>query len=150
MKNTIIILVLLFINSPALFAGSSSVDPSNTFGNPGTIARDSLVDISYKMINNKVYFKLTMINESKDGFYSMVREFGDGRVESVDIRQMNANMINVPLLYCFVDEEIPSVDFTYVLRRISDEVTEVSRWNYCSTNDEICPVESIFGQLAIH
>ncbi|MFT6243740.1 MAG: hypothetical protein ACJA0U_002195 [Salibacteraceae bacterium] len=141
MKNTIIILALLFINSPALFAGSSSVDPSNSFGDTGTIKRDSMVDISYKMINNKVYFKLTMINESKDGFYSMVREFGDGRFESVDIRKINANMISIPLLYCFVDEEIPSEDFKYVLRRISDEVTEVSRWDYCSTNYEICPVE---------
>lgn len=150
MKNSILILAFLFVSLPALFAASNLTDPVNDLGNPNSVKRDSMVGLSCQMVNNVVYFKLKMFNESKDGFYSMVREFSDGSFESVDIRQMNANTINLPILYCFVDREIPSVDFTYVLRRMSDEITEVSRWDYCSTNKEICPVESIDNQLASH
>ena len=148
MKNTILIFGFLFIGLPVLFASSNITDSINDGGNPNSLKRDSMVSLSYKLVNDVAYFKLKMINESKDGFYTMVREFSDGSFESVDVRQMNANMINIPLLYCFVDKELPSVDFTYVLRRMSDEITEISRWYYCSANDEICPVESIQDQLA--
>ena len=79
------------------------------------------------------------MNESRDGYYSMVREFKNGTFESVDIRQMVANEINQPILYCFVDKEVPGVDFTYVLIRISDSTQEVKRWNYCAETGVICP-----------
>ena len=80
-----------------------------------------------------------MLNESKDGFYSMVKEHANGEFESVDVRQMVANTINSPLLYSFSDEAISDMDVTYVLYRISDETIEVQRWKYCVNEKQLCP-----------
>ena len=148
MKSSILIFAFLFVGLPSLYASSILTDAINDSGNPDLLKRDSMVGLSYKMVNNVVYFKLKMLNESKDGFYSMVREFSDGSFESVDVRQTNANTVNVPILYCFIDKKVPSVDFTYVLRRISNEITEVSRWDYCSVKKQVCPVEPLEDQLA--
>lgn len=138
MKNAILIFALLFTSSTQLFAGSSSISPFDSVEVQFDLKRDSMVDLSYRVIDRTVYFKLKMMNESKNGFYSMVREFKDGSFESVDIRQMVANEINQPIMYCFVDNAIPVVDFTYVLVRISDSTEEISRWSYCAETGQIC------------
>jgi hypothetical protein len=136
MKNALIIFALLFTSSTPLFAGSSF--PSDSVDVQFNLKRDSMVDLTYRLIDRSVYFKLKMLNESQNGFYSMVREFNDGSFESVDIRQMVANEINQPIMYCFVDKAIPVVNFTYVLMRISNETEEVSRWSYCAETGQIC------------
>ncbi|NRA12579.1 MAG: hypothetical protein HRT57_11550, partial [Crocinitomicaceae bacterium] len=115
------------------------IDPTDI---PVVSQRDSMVELSFRMIESNIYFKLKMLNETKNGYYSMVRVFEDGSSESVDIRQMVANEINQPILYCFTDEEVPTVDFTYVLVRITAEYKEVKRWNYCATTKLICPQNS--------
>lgn len=139
MKNSLIIFALLVIGSPSLFAGSNSISSNDPVDLQSSSKRDSIVDLSCRMLDKNIYFKLKMMNESRDGYYSMVREFKNGTFEPVDIRKMVANEINQPILYCFVDKEVPGVDFTYVLIRISDSTQEVMRWNYCAETDVICP-----------
>lgn len=149
MKTALLIFALFVTGSPSLLAGSNSVSPVDPVNVESGIKRDSLVDVSYRMIDSAVYFKLLMMNDSKDGYYSMIRVFDDGRFESVDIRQMIANEINQPILYCFVDKALPLVDFTYILLRIADNTEEIKRWSYCAETGNICD-EPTLDLLAIH
>ncbi len=38
--------------------------------------------------------------------------------------------INQPILYCFLEKELPSVDTEYTLTRITNEAIIVSKWIY--------------------
>jgi len=134
MRKFTYIFALLIFTAPLSFAENGDSTQVTT-----SLDRDKQVSLEGKVSHNIVYFKLLMLNESKDGFYSMVKEHANGEFESVDVRQMVANTINSPLLYSFSDEAISDMDVTYVLYRISDETIEVQRWKYCVNEKQLCP-----------
>ena len=140
MKKFTYTLVLMLITTTLTLAGNGDKTPIKDKEAPeSTVStRDKQVSLSAKCVNNVVYLKLRMLNESKSGFYSLVREFADGTFESVGVREIVANNINTPLLYSFMDNEVPDMDVNYVLYRITDESVEVKRWNYCATNQQLC------------
>ena len=126
-KNLILIIILSF--SPALFGKIERAAPTNTLESK-PIVRDTLISVTARHYENSNYFQLKMLNESKAGFYSMVRIYADGTIESVAIKSITVNTINQPLLYCFADKKTPNVNFTYALYRISDKNEIVQLWHY--------------------
>ncbi len=107
------------------------------------VERDIQVDLSVRVIEGNVYFKLLMLNESKSGFYSLVKENVDGTMESVGVKEIGVNTINQPLMYCFVDKNVTSL-VSYRLVRISQEVESVKTWNCNEIGTGICQGEELF------
>lgn len=140
MKKFIYTLALIISTATVSIAGDGSTDSS---GVDDQFKRDVQVSLTGKYIQDMVYFNLRMLNESKDGFYSMVKEYANGEFVSVDVRQMIANTINSPLLYSFSDEEVPLEDVTYILYRISDNTVEVDRWVYCAHEKKLCDADPL-------
>lgn len=103
------------------------------------IKGEKIVGVKTRVLEGRVYFNLTMLNEEKESVYSLVRQFEDGSFTSVDLRFGVKNSINTPLLYCFVDKEVPKIDFIYCLYRISDKTTTIQKWHYCASDKELCP-----------
>ena len=81
MKKFTYILALLIFTAPLSFAENGDSTQVTT-----SLERDKQVSLEGKVARNIVYFKLLMLNESKDGFYSMVKEHANGEFESVDVR----------------------------------------------------------------
>jgi hypothetical protein len=137
MKKFTAILALLILTC----SFTIEITPVNAiFTEMQSLERDRQVSLTAKLVSDHVYFNLKMLNESETGFYSMVREFTNGEVESVDSRQMVANTIDTPLLYSFIEEELPENDVTYVLYRIASETTVVQKWNYSSADHKLSTV----------
>ncbi len=120
-------------------AWSTTIEAPADTNEVAGMERDVQVDLTHRIHEGNIYFKLLMLNESQSGFYSMVKYFENGDYASVDVRQMVANTINQPLMYSFTDEDVPREDVTYVLYRIAEGTEEVGRWNYCSTEHTLCP-----------
>lgn len=132
--------IALFFAVAVLGLSTAFTDNTNTtIDEP--IEIDKQVSLTGKYMNDVVYFKLLMLNESKDGVYSMVKKFKDGTMESIGIRYFHANSINVPLMYSFMDKDLSKVDVTYELYRISDESQLVQSWNYCADQKTLCEGE---------
>ena len=140
MKKIVVIISMMLLVAPMAFSGHETVAVVNDNGTP-TLERDKLISLSGRFLNEKIYFKLTMLNESQGGVYTLMREYSDEKVEMVDFKTITTNMINSPLLYCFVDEKIPNTDFMYVLYRKSNENKQIAKWQYCSDLKELCPEE---------
>lgn len=147
-KNTLLVIVLSLIISPALFGETETTDPTIK-SETTTIERDKLISVTGRHYENSNYFKLKMLNESKAGFYSMVRIYPDGRIESVEIKNITVNTINKPLLYCFVDKQTPNVDFTYALYRISNENEIVQLWNYYAAEKTIMKYSEVTSPILV-
>jgi hypothetical protein len=148
MKKLILIQFVLFLGTTQVFSAELITNEGkNPYDHGKVIIVEKQVSVDARLINDRVYFRLVMLNEEKKSAYSLVREYENGTFESVEVRFGHKNEINLPLLYCFVDEEIPTVDFTYTLYRISDETKIVQRWNYCANEKEICSLEHL--QLAV-
>lgn len=106
------------------------------------IQRDIQVELSTRVIEGEIYFKLLMLNESKPGFYSLVKEYADGTFESVEMKEIAVNTINQPLMYCFADKS-KSAPTKYKLLRISNEVEYIKTWHCSELGEGIC-VDEIF------
>ncbi len=119
-KNTLLSIILLI--SVSLTAGNMDSLKKET-------KRDIQVELSARVIEGNVYFKLLMLNESKPGFYSLVKEYADGTFESVGLKEIGVNTINQPLMYCFVDKS-KSIPVKYTLSRISHEVETLKTWDF--------------------
>ena len=127
-KQTSVLLFSLMIS----FSGYSISVDSNR------VERDVQKSISAKVVGDKIYFNLTMLNESVPGVYSLVKTFQDGTSESVGIKEVAVNTIGQPLLYSFVDENKSDELVSYDLIRISLEAETVETWQYCPKEDRIC------------
>jgi hypothetical protein len=145
-KNILFAIVISMFFSPVCHGEKETTDPAKK-SEATAIERDKLISVTGRHFENNNYFKLKMLNESKAGFYSMVRIYPDGKIESVEIKNITVNTINKPLLYCFVDKQTPNVDFTYALYRISSENEIVQLWNYYAAEKTImkysevtCPI----------
>jgi hypothetical protein len=115
-----ILLSILMLSTLSLTAGNMDSLKLET-------KRDVQVELSARVIEGEVYFKLLMLNESKPGFYSLVKEYADGTFESVGLKEIGVNTINQPLMYCFVDKS-KSIPVKYKLSRISNEVETLKTW----------------------
>ena len=144
MKKVILIQFVLFLGTTQVFSTELITNEVKNPYDHGKVAiAEKQVSLDARIIKDQVYFRLVMLNEEKESAYSLVREYENGTIESVEVRFGHKNEINSPLLYCFVDEEIPTVDFTYTLYRISDETKIVQKWNYCAKEKEICSMEHL-------
>ena len=146
MKNKVLILILFSLSlSPAF---SNINEPENgLFENEKQVGKtDVTLNASANLTNGITYFELSVLNESKEGFYALKREYTDGRFVSVQFSKINTNTDNSPVIYHFKDEKISQEDFTYVLLRIVPESREfevIKRWDYCYDKNEICPMDDL-------
>lgn len=139
MKAIINILTILFLSVP-MFSFAHNGEPED---GKEINSRDQQVELTWAVAEDRLYFKLNMLNESKDGFYALVKlDQTNGEFESIDITQMTANTINKPIMYSLVDKNIPDEDAVYVLYRVTDDKEEVQSWRYCSQERSLCPWEA--------
>jgi len=136
--TTLSTIFILMIISSSSFAVTSDYSVSDT---SKVIQRDVEKSLTAKVIGDKIYFKLTMLNESKPGMYSLVKTYADGTFESIGIKDIAVNTINQPLLYSFVEENKSDVNVSYDLIRISFNVEPVESWQYCPLQDKVCTSE---------
>lgn len=90
------------------------------------------------------FFEIEIESETEDVFYSLKREFADGRFETVQTIKISSIIPDdneMPNFYSFEDENIPNEDFTYMLMRIapkSNSFNVLQRWDYCSVSHSLC------------
>lgn len=120
------------------FSSAHAGNEGDNIDEPNQIERDKQAGISARCVQGAAYFKLLMLNESKDGVYTLVKEFPNGEKETLGVRYINANTIDSPLMYSFVDNELSDEDVIYVLYRITDETVVVRYWQYCSDEKALC------------
>ncbi|MFT5859351.1 MAG: hypothetical protein ACI865_001452 [Flavobacteriaceae bacterium] len=137
MKNSIKISITAFVIGISFMSAGQYTKSSISSIQKTSI--DQQVSVSAKLINRTVYFKLLMQNETKDGVYSLVREYTDGSFEFVGYKSITPNDINQPLLYCLKDNHIPSRNFTYILYRITCKSEVVAEWTYDADERSIVP-----------
>ena len=149
MKNSIKVSIAAFVISISFMSNaqykrsdSYSIQKSDSYSFQKS-SIDEQVSVSAKLVNETVYFKLLMQNETKDGVYSLVRLYSGGSFEFVGYKNIVPNDIDQPLLYCLKDNEIPSDDFTYVLYRITSESEIVATWEYNTEKQSIAPVTKV-------
>lgn len=127
--------------STVLFLMMISISGFSTNLDTNNVERNIQADLTARVVEDKIYFNLSMLNESKPGVYSLVKTFSDGTFESVGIKDIAVNTINQPLLYSFVDDNKSDENVSYDLIRISLEVETVESWQYCPIEDRICNCE---------
>jgi len=88
------------------------------------------ISLTVRVLNDKAYFNLVMMNESKNGDYSLIRHNQDGSVTSIGLKRIIKNNINLPIQYSFVDKDLSDDYAFYELIRITNEVEHVQRWSY--------------------
>jgi len=139
MKNIAAILTLLILTS-------SFTSQYNTNGAiipvVSKIARDKKLNLTAKILMDKLYFNLTMLNESKTGVYLIIRKFPDGTIEYVDSRQMLENTTNTPILYSFIEKCLPAQNVEYILYRGALESTIVQKWEH---NSKLNLLEEVYA-----
>ncbi len=145
MKKVFLLYLILIVGtsqgfSSLLFVGNDQAPDSVKAEAVPENELDKIVSIKARYFENRIFFNLLVLNETKNSVYSLVREFENGSFESVDVRNGYMNQINTPLLYSFVDKEIPNVDFTYALYRISKESVVLQKWKYCYEDNQLCPL----------
>lgn len=101
------------------------------------IQRDVVVDLNAKVYGSKAYFNLVMLNESKNGVYSLVRFNSDSTLVSIGLIDAVPNKINQKLVYSFHDDELPNSDAQYVLYRLGDTSEQLITWKYHKENNEV-------------
>lgn len=127
----IILMTLMILVSSAVLAGSKDSVETD-------LERDVMVSLTGEVYNGNVYFNLLMLNESKPGVYSLVKQCADGTLESIGMKDIGVNTINEPLLYSFVDKSTDTAPVSYRLIRISFEVETIMVWNCGKTDQGIC------------
>ena len=86
--------IALFFAVAVLGLSTAFTDNTNTtIDEP--IEIDKQVSLTGKYMNDVVYFKLLMLNESKDGVYSTVKKFKGGTMESIGIFSCQLNQCSV-------------------------------------------------------
>jgi len=134
MKTTASFLAILFLCFSTAFAAKED----NILDGPPQLERDKQIGLSGRVVQDAAYFKLIMLNESKDGIYTLIKEYENGEKETLGMRHINANTIDSPLMYSFVERELPEEDVSYVLYRVTDETVVVRTWKYCSDEAAFC------------
>lgn len=125
-KKTILLLAILVSGSMALASGNGTEEVVNE----EVSVTDFVVSAQATVIENKAYVNIKMLNETKQGAYSLVRFNCDGTVTSIGLKDATPNTINQPLMYCFVDEELACEEASYVLVRIGAESEVIQTWTY--------------------
>jgi hypothetical protein len=138
MKNITAILTLLIL--------SSFTSQYNTNGEiipvVSKIERDKQLNLNAKILMDKLYINLKMLNESETGVYLIIRKFPDGTIEYVDSRQMLENTINTPILYSFIEKCLPTQNVEYILYRDALESNIVQKWEY---NSKLNLLEEVYA-----
>lgn len=140
-KVHLLFALLVLIAVPQVYAVTDPTTPVNSSDSteiPRSESAEEIVSITGKSRSELVYFKLLIKNESKASVFSMVREYPNGEFESVEVKFGVVNRINTPILYTFLDRDVPDRDFTYVLYRITDTSEVLKKWDYCSNEKELC------------
>ena len=126
-----------------LFFFTAFVSLTALAGNNDTLKTDSpkrdiLESVTARVYDNSVYFNLVITNESKPGFYSLVKVFDDETTESVEIKNIFVNILNQPLLYSFKDKNLSNKPVTYMLIRISFDTEIVQTWKCNDLSGYFC------------
>lgn len=86
----------------------------------------------------KIYFNLSIKNERQSDTYSLIRKYPDGSVESVALKDAYPNELDQPILYSFVDRNVPEKDLDYELIKIGvRDSRKLAVWHYQASNKEL-------------
>ena len=146
MKNKVLILVFFSLSLSPVFSNINEPDNQLTENEKQVVKTNVILNATAILTNGITYFELCVLNDSKEGFYALKREYSDNRFISVQFSKINKNTDNSPVIYRFEDQKIPEEDFTYVLLRIVPESREfevIKRWDYCYDKNEICPIDDL-------
>ena len=144
MKSLALLLVLFSFNNSSVFSNINEADNPLSEKEKKVVKTDVILNTSGILTNGITYFELSVLNDSKEGFYALKREYSDGRFVSVQFTKINTNTNNLPVIYRFEDKKVPEEDVTYILLRIVPESREfevIQKWEYCYDKNEICPID---------
>lgn len=144
MKSLAFLLILIVFNISLVISSPLQVDNPLREKQERIIKTDVILNVSGIVTDGVAIFELSVLNDSKAGFYALKREFSDGRFESVELSKIIVNSNKLPVDYHFEDQNVPKEDFTYVLLRIVPKTREfevLKRWEYCHAKEEICPAD---------
>lgn len=128
MKKLIIIVTLITSTIANLaVAGGTDTEKTAKEKEPKAFHIDKL---TAKVVDETVYFNVTLDRETERCIYSMVRFNADGSMESIGLKDGIKNPNNLPLLYSFKDTDKPKVDVEYALYRIGADSEVIARWTY--------------------
>ena len=89
------------------------------------------------IVNEKIYFNITLDVETENCIYSLVRFNADESMESVGIKEGLKNLNNLQLLYSFKEEIKPEENVEYVLYRIGSGSEAIAKWSFNSKDNKI-------------
>ncbi len=96
------------------------------------------MELNARVFEGNVYFNVKFTNEKHDGFYSLVRIDENEEVSSIGVKEATPNNLNLPLLYSFSDQDVPSENVSYQLILITIEGSElIGAWNYNHSENSI-------------
>lgn len=102
---------LLFVAAASFsFAGGSEKDDANCAPS---------LNATVKVVGDQVYFNVYMLNETKTGFYSLVKHGENEELISVGLKECAPNKLNTPILYSFKDVNTTGKPTRYELVRIN-------------------------------
>lgn len=137
-KYILVAVILTFVRT-----NQANVVNTVTDVNAETLKRDVLIDIKEYVVEEHAYINLRMLNESKEGVYTLVKSDENGKAELVDSKEIAVNTINKPVLYSFKEAELENKDCEYTLYRISRSVEVVQSWCYCVEQKEFFKNEAM-------
>ena len=138
MKRIFIYSTFLLLGILYSFTGKNSEIPKNGV----ETCKASIIVIPEE--SEVAHFELAVAAESELVYYSLKREFADGRFETVEVLKIESVFPAdelMPSFHHFEDVQIPNEDFTYMLLRIepaSRTHLVVQRWEYCAQTHSLC------------
>lgn len=125
-----------------------------SFTTPGASPAPS-IECSAKIVkrlpdNDIAHIEVTVNGENEEVYYSLKRQFEDGRLESVQSIKItpNSDVSSAVSLCQFADNNVPHEDFSYVLMRINPTTKAfnvVQRWNYSAVTQSISSPDFMFA-----
>lgn len=103
------------------FVFSSIVAVGGTDDNLKVKSQKKSVNGKVQKVNNKIYFNLKVNEDSEKGFYVLFKSFDENNSIPISVKEAIITTTNVPILYSFIEENIPLRDTHYEIVKISEK-----------------------------
>ena len=110
---------------------------SQNFDKQFTSDINGLTNFTYKVVEKKVYFNLTVKNLKEDCVFVIERSVNGDTYKSVALKMGRANDKNIDLLYCFQDSlNFESDKANYRLKQVFETAGTYFTESYTIKNDQ--------------
>lgn len=86
--------------------------------------------VEARIVNGKIYFKLSCLNEMENSTYVLSKRDSKGNEQFIGSKKGFKNSINQVISYSFKDENPGNVPAKYYLVRLTEEGEVISSWAY--------------------